>query len=66
MPVYLVQQWPALTAAWPLIAAASAGVLAGTVGGGRLLRAIQERWFRRVVGATILVLGLAMLLTLVT
>src|SRR5207248_7189639 len=37
MPVYFVGQWRELAAAWPLIAAATAGVLGGTLAGEQVL-----------------------------
>jgi uncharacterized membrane protein YfcA len=46
-----------------LIAIACAGVIAGTVVGRRLLNQVPERRFRQVVGTTVLILGLATLLS---
>lgn len=60
MPVYLATEGRAVLAAWPLVAVATAGVVAGTWIGTRFLRLIPERAFRRVVSALILVLGLSM------
>lgn len=62
MPVYLATAARDLWRARPLIAAASAGVLLDTLAGGRLLKAIPEAVFRRVVAAIVLLLGLWMLL----
>jgi uncharacterized membrane protein YfcA len=49
-------------AAWPLMLVATVGVLAGTIGGVRLLLRIPERIFRRAVAALILALGVYMLI----
>jgi uncharacterized membrane protein YfcA len=40
------------------------GSVAGTLAGGRLLARIPERRFRVIVGATVLLLGLATLITI--
>lgn len=61
LPVYLVTQGAAIQRIWPLEAVAIAGAILGTVAGGRLLRAIPEPVYRRVVSAIILALGLFML-----
>jgi uncharacterized membrane protein YfcA len=57
MPVYAMTAGSDLLAAWPTILLATAGVLAGTVAGGRLLRRIPDRIFRRVVAVLLLVLA---------
>lgn len=61
LPVYLAGAWRELLDRWPLVLVATAGVVAGTLFGARLLRAIPERLFARLVGALILVLGVVML-----
>jgi uncharacterized membrane protein YfcA len=60
MPVYFAGQWRELADTWPLIAVATAGVIAGTLAGERVLRKLPERVFRRVVAALILALGVVM------
>ncbi len=62
VPVYLAVEGRRVLAEWPLIALATIGVLAGTVAGGRILRRIPERLYRRVVSALVLALGVWMLL----
>jgi uncharacterized membrane protein YfcA len=62
MPVYLWTERRALTPLWPEIAAATAGVLLGTVVGVRGLRRIPERVFRPSVSILITALGVYMLL----
>jgi uncharacterized protein len=57
MPVYAVTAGRDLADAWPLIAIATAGVLVGTVAGGRLLRRIPERAFRLIVAVLLLALA---------
>jgi uncharacterized membrane protein YfcA len=48
--------------AWPLILAATIGVIAGTVLGYYVLRRLPEALFRRIVSAIILALGVYMLI----
>jgi uncharacterized membrane protein YfcA len=60
MPVYFALQWRDLAAEWPTIAVATAGVLAGTLVGERVLRRVPEPVFRRAVAALILALGVVM------
>jgi len=61
MPVYLVVDRVEVAAIWPLVLIATAGVVAGTLAGERLLVRVPERRFRQVVGALILLLGVATL-----
>lgn len=58
MPVYFWTEGGRITAFWPLIAAAAAGVAVGTLAGERVLSIIPERFFRKVVSGLILALGL--------
>ena len=62
MPVYLATEWAALQGIWPLIAVATAGVVAGTLGGRRVLARVPETAFRRVVAGLLLALGAWMIL----
>jgi uncharacterized membrane protein YfcA len=62
MPVYLYTQGGSLGPAKEYILIATAGVLVGTLAGGRILRRIPTGIFRRIVGAIILFLGIALLL----
>jgi uncharacterized membrane protein YfcA len=57
MPVYAVTAGRDVIDAWPLILTATAGVLAGTVAGGHLLRRIPDRAFRRIVAVLLLALA---------
>ncbi len=61
MPVYFATQARAILASWPLVAAAIAGTIVGTLAGVPLLRHIPERVFRRVVAVILLGLGAYML-----
>jgi len=61
LPVYLWTQGRELAGLWPAIVALTVGVLAGTLGGARLLRKIPEPLFRRIVAGLIFALGLFML-----
>jgi uncharacterized membrane protein YfcA len=60
MPVYFLVQAEELASIWPLIAVATAGVVAGTLLGERVLRRIPEAVFRKLVAALILALGVLM------
>jgi hypothetical protein len=62
MPVYVSAEWRQLTALWPLIVLATAGVVGGTFAGGRLLARIPPRRFRLTVAAVVFLLGIAMLI----
>jgi uncharacterized protein len=59
-PVYLATQGGEIVERWPLVLVMVGGVVAGTLVGERVLRAVPEAVFRRVVSAVILVLGVAM------
>jgi hypothetical protein len=61
MPVYLSTEGRALAGIAPVIAAAIVGVLAGTLGGVRLLRRIPDPVFRRTVSLLLVALGISML-----
>ncbi len=61
MPVYFATAGAELRPLAGWIAAASAGVLAGTLSGARLLRRIPQAVFDRVVAAIVLAFGLFML-----
>jgi uncharacterized protein len=57
MPVYLATEWGSLRAAWLVIALATAGVVAGTLVGRRVLSFVPEPLFRRLVSVLLLLLG---------
>jgi len=59
LPVYAFSVGPELLAKWPIVAVATAGVLAGTMLGKTLLGWIPEAIFRRVVSALLVLLGIA-------
>jgi hypothetical protein len=61
MPVYLALEADRLAALAAPIALASAGAIAGTIGGGRVLRRVPPPIFKRVVSALVLALGVYML-----
>jgi uncharacterized membrane protein YfcA len=62
MPVYFATQAPRILALWPLLLAAIAGTLTGTLLGERVLRRIPALLFRRVVAVILLALGMYMVL----
>jgi uncharacterized membrane protein YfcA len=61
LPVYLATQWREIASVWPGVLAATAGVIAGTAIGTRVLGSVPQRLFRRVVAALLLALGIYML-----
>ena len=61
MPVYLATEFAGIAQMWPVLTAATVGVLIGTFFGRRLLERVPERIFRRIVAAIILILGIYML-----
>jgi len=61
LPVYLATDGPDVAQVWPLIAFATAGVVVGTLFGGRLLRRIPESRFRSIVAVILAALGVSML-----
>ena len=63
MPVYFVAYADQLRGLVIPIVVATAGTIAGTIAGGRLLRRVPESWFRRIVAVVLLILGVSLLLT---
>jgi uncharacterized membrane protein YfcA len=61
MPLYLITTGSDILAIWPTVAIGTAGVVAGTLLGNRLLSRIPEAAFRRVVAVLLAVLGTAMI-----
>jgi uncharacterized protein len=62
VPVYLAVQWREIAAVWPLVAVATAAVVAGTALGTRALRCLPQRFFRRLVAVVLVALGVYMAL----
>ena len=60
MPVYFAFQFEELLDAWPIIVAATVGIVLGTLAGESVLRRIPEAIFQRVIGALVLALGILM------
>jgi uncharacterized membrane protein YfcA len=60
LPVYLATQGREILAIWPLLVAASIGVVIGTAVGTRILGRLPERAFHRVVGLALVALGIWM------
>jgi uncharacterized protein len=63
LPVYLATQWRELVAIWPLILAATVGVVIGTAFGTGILGRVPQRIFRRVIAVLLMVLGVYMMVT---
>ena len=60
MPVYLATSGGEMYGIWPMILVATAGVIAGTIFGRRLLAWIPESRFRSIVAVILAVLGVTM------
>jgi uncharacterized membrane protein YfcA len=61
IPIYFATVGDEIRRNWPLVSALTAGVLAGTLLGERVLRIVPEQVFRRAVSLIILVFGAVML-----
>jgi hypothetical protein len=61
VPVYIATQRDEMLSLSSWIAVATAGVIAGTLAGSRLLRRVPDMWFRRVLAIVLALLGVAML-----
>ncbi len=61
MPVYFVTESARMFRFWPVIIAATIGVVLGTVAGERVLRRIPEKIFRRVIAAILTAIGVYLL-----
>lgn len=57
LPVYLWTQGREIVGIWPLVLAATAGVVIGTAVGTPVLQRMPQRIFRRVLGVLLVVLG---------
>jgi uncharacterized membrane protein YfcA len=62
LPVYLATQWREIVEVWPLLLAASTGVIVGTAVGAPMLERIPQPLFHRVIAVLLLALGLYMIL----
>jgi uncharacterized membrane protein YfcA len=63
LPVYAWSVGTQLIAIWPLLLAATAGVLLGTMTGKRIFGRIPEELFRRLVSGLLVALGVAILIS---
>jgi hypothetical protein len=61
VPVYLATRWDEIVSILPFILIATAGVIAGTLGGRRILEKLPELVFKRTVSAIILAIGILVL-----
>jgi uncharacterized membrane protein YfcA len=62
LPVYLATQGDAIARVWPLVSAATIGVVIGTALGMRVLRQIPEPLFRKAIAVVLILLGAYMAL----
>jgi uncharacterized membrane protein YfcA len=61
MPVYAYTSGRALLALWPMVATATAGVIAGTFLGRNIFSRLDEDVFRRIVSALLVALGVTII-----
>lgn len=61
VPVYLATQGRELLAVWPLVLAATIGVLLGTFAGRAILGRLSEEMFKKVVSVLLIGLGISMM-----
>lgn len=61
LPVYLASDWRGIASLWPLLLAASIGVIVGTIAGTRVLGRLPETTFRRVLAILLGALGVYMI-----
>jgi len=62
MPVYLIVQWSEMVSIWPYILTMTIGVIAGTLGGKKILEKLPENVFKKIVSAIILLIGIWVLI----
>jgi uncharacterized membrane protein YfcA len=62
VPIYVAVETAQLVSMWRTLAVATVGVIAGTLSGERLLARLPEKWFRTVIGALLLLLGVSFLI----
>ncbi len=60
MPVYFWSEWNGIMDSSKWILLTTLGVIAGTLIGGKILKSLPERTFRRIVSSLILILGMFM------
>jgi uncharacterized protein len=63
LPVYLATQWREILDIWPLVLAASGGVVLGTAIGTPILQHLPPAVFRRILSVLLIVLGVYMAVT---
>jgi len=61
LPVYLFTQWRDILEVWPLLVAATTGVVVGTALGSRVLKRIPQTIFRRLIALLLFALGIYMI-----
>jgi uncharacterized membrane protein YfcA len=61
VPVYLAVQSQQIASIWEYVVVMTAGVVIGTLAGKRVLEMVPERFFKKIVGAIILLVGILML-----
>ena len=59
LPVYLWTEGSSIAEIWPLTVTATAGVILGTLFGGRLLSRVPDKQFRPIVAVVLATLGIA-------
>jgi uncharacterized protein len=63
MPVYLAVQGAEIASIWQFILIATAGILAGTLGGKKILEKLPQNLFKKTVSVIILTIGIIVIVT---
>jgi uncharacterized membrane protein YfcA len=63
LPVYLLTEWRGIVQVWPLILAATAGVIVGTAIGTPILERLPRQVFSRILSVLLIALGIYMAAT---
>ncbi len=58
VPVYLAVQWPQIASIWQYLLIMTVGVIAGTLGGKKILEKLPENIFKKTVATIILLIGI--------
>lgn len=63
LPVYFAVQWRDILGVWPLVLAATGGVIVGTIAGRRVLERMEQRAFRRTIAVLLVALAVYMIVS---
>jgi hypothetical protein len=61
MPVYILKEFSDISRLWPIVVLGTVGGIFGTLVGGHLLKQIPELLFKKIVSASLILLGIFMM-----